>query len=166
MMEKIDLPKATEYTSPNPVTVVCTTKPDGTPNLAPVSWFTVVSFNPPMVCFAMGQRSYTGEMFRANGEAVITVPGSGIAHQVMSCGMRSGRDADKSGAMELTDMPGTSIRIPADSKVAIRVSLVRYEETGDHYLYVCDVEDVMGDEGKDALFAWNGYSKLAPAKRE
>lgn len=163
-MEKITLPKASEYTSPNPVTVVCTTKPDGTPNLAPVSWFTYLSFNPPTVCFAMGQRSCTGELFRASGEAVITVPGEGIADQVARCGMCSGRDTDKSGFMELTDIPGTSIRIPADSKLAIRVSLDRFEETGDHYLYICRVEEVLGDADKRALFAWDGYSRLASAK--
>lgn len=36
-MEKITLPKASQLTSPNPVTLVCTEKPDGTTNLATVS---------------------------------------------------------------------------------------------------------------------------------
>jgi len=36
-MEKINLPKAARLTSPNPVTLVCTEKPDGTTNLAAVS---------------------------------------------------------------------------------------------------------------------------------
>lgn len=42
-MKKISLAKASSYTSPNPVTVVCTTKADGTPNLATVSWWTYLS---------------------------------------------------------------------------------------------------------------------------
>ncbi len=36
-MEKIKLAKASRLTSPNPVTVVCTEKPDGSTNLATVS---------------------------------------------------------------------------------------------------------------------------------
>ena len=45
-MEKITLPKASVLTSPNPVTLVCTQKPDGSTNLATVSWRTYLSFNP------------------------------------------------------------------------------------------------------------------------
>ena len=39
-MKEITLPKASQLTSPDPVTVVCTRKPDGSINLAttPVSW--------------------------------------------------------------------------------------------------------------------------------
>ena len=39
-MKEITLPKASQLTSPNPVTVVCTQKPDGSTNLATVSWWT------------------------------------------------------------------------------------------------------------------------------
>lgn len=52
-MEKIKLAQASRLTSPNPVTVVCTEKPDGCTNLATVSWWTYLSFNPDMVAFAM-----------------------------------------------------------------------------------------------------------------
>ena len=37
-------------------------------------------------------------------------------------------------------------------------------ETGDHYLYICDVEQVYGNEAEEAVFAWNGYSQVRPAK--
>ena len=37
-MDKITLAGAAKITSPNPVTVVCTQKPDGGTNLATVSW--------------------------------------------------------------------------------------------------------------------------------
>ena len=36
-MKEITLPKDSQLTSPNPVTVVCTRKPDGSTNLATVS---------------------------------------------------------------------------------------------------------------------------------
>lgn len=29
----------------------------------------------------------------------------------------------------------------------------------------CDVEKVYGNEAEEALFAWNGYGKIAPAKQ-
>ena len=64
-----------------------------------------------------------------------------------------------------TEKPeGSTIKIPHHTRVAIQCSLKEYHETGDHYLYICDVEQVYGDETEEALFAWNGYSQLSPAK--
>ena len=60
-MKKISLAKASSYTSPNPVTVVCTTKADGSPNLATVSWWTYLSYSPNMVAYAMAKTSYSGD---------------------------------------------------------------------------------------------------------
>ena len=56
------------------------------------------------------------------------------------------------------------LQFPVHSHVAIVCSLKEYPEVGDHYLYICDVEQVYGDESEEALFAWNGYSQLRPAK--
>ena len=59
-MKKMNLPQAAKLTSPNPVAVVCTEKPDGSTNLATVSWWTYLSFNPNMIAYAMAKTSYSG----------------------------------------------------------------------------------------------------------
>jgi len=166
-MEKINLPKAARLTSPNPVSIVCTEKPDGSTNLATVSWWTYLSFNPNMIAYAMAKTSYSGEMVRGNQKVILTIPGAEIAEAVMGCGSTTGRDTNKAErfGIELTSVPGSSIQIPVHSRVAIQCSLRKYHEVGDHYLYICDVEQVYGDESEEALFAWNGYSMVAPAKR-
>lgn len=165
-MKKINLPQASRLTSPNPVTVVCTEKPDGSTNLATVSWWTYLSFNPNMIAYAMAKTSYSGEMVRNNGKVILTIPGAEIADAVMGCGSTTGRDTDKAAKFDiaLTNVEGSSIQIPVHSRVAIVCSLKEYHEVGDHYLYICDVEQVYGDESQEALFAWNGYSQLRPAK--
>jgi len=165
-MEKINLPKAAQLTSPNPVTIVCTEKPDGTTNLATVSWWTYLSFNPNMIAYAMAKTSYSGEMVRNNKKVILTIPGAEIAETVLGCGSTTGRDTDKVQrfGVELAEVEGSSIKIPAHSRVAIQCSLKEYHEVGDHYLYICNVEQVYGDESEEALFAWNGYAKIAPAK--
>lgn len=167
-MEKINLPQAAALTSPNPVTIVCTEKPDGTTNFATVSWWTYLSFNPNMIAYAMAKTSYSGEMVRNNKKVIVTIPGAEIAETVLNYGSTTGRDTDKVGkfGIELAGVEGGSIKIPAHSRVAIQCSLKEYHEVGDHYLYVCDVEQVYGDESEEALFAWNGYAKIAPAKLE
>lgn len=59
-MKEITLPKASQLTSPNPVTLVCTEKEDGTTNLAAVSWWTYLSYNPNMIAYAMAKTSFSG----------------------------------------------------------------------------------------------------------
>ena len=165
-MEQITLPKASQLTSPNPVTVVCTQKPDGSTNLATVSWWTYLSYHPGMIAYAMAKTSYSGEMVREHKKVILTIPGAEIADAVLGCGSTTGRNTDKVSKfeIELAEVEGSSIKIPAHSRVAIVCSLKEYHEVGDHYLYLCDVEQVYGDESEKALFAWNGYSQLRPAK--
>lgn len=166
-MEKISLPKASALTSPNPVTLVCTQKPDGGTNLATVSWWTYLSYNPNMIAYAMAKTSYSGEMVRANKKVILTVPGSAIAQEVMGCGTSTGRDTDKIAKLgiQMQEVPGSEIKIPLHSRLAIQCSLKEFVETGDHYLYICNVEEVYGNEAEEAVFAWDGYAKIAPAKQ-
>ncbi|MCI9483172.1 MAG: flavin reductase family protein [Clostridiaceae bacterium] len=165
-MNKINLPQAARLTSPNPVTVVCTMKPDGSTNLATVSWWTYLSFNPNMIAYAMAKTSYSGEMVRDTQKVILTIPGVEIADAVMGCGSTTGRDTDKVEKfdIELAEIEGSSIKIPVHSRVAIQCSLKEFREVGDHYLYICNVEQVYGNEAEEALFAWNGYSQLRSAR--
>ena len=94
-MEKINLPKASKITSPNPVALVCINKPDGETNVTAVSWYTYLSYNPSMIAYAMAKSSYSGELVRENKKVIITIPSENIKEIVMKCGMHSGRDTDK-----------------------------------------------------------------------
>lgn len=164
-MKKINLAEATKFTSPNPLTLVCTNKPDGTTNVAPVSFVSYLSFSPAMLGFAMGKGSYSGQRMRETGKAVVTVPSLSLAETVMGCGSTSGQDVDKveKFGIELTEINGSDVKIPADTKLAFVVTLDKAVEIGDHYLYICNIDGIYGDEEKEGLFAWNGYAKVAPA---
>lgn len=165
-MNKINLPQAAKLTSPNPVSLVCTQKPDGLTNLATVSWWTYLSFNPNMIAYAMAKTSYSGEMVQNSRKVILTIPGAELSEAVMGCGSTTGRNTDKVAkfGIELAEVEGSSIKVPVHSRVAIVCSLKEFYETGDHYLYICDVEQVYGNEAEEAVFAWNGYSQVRPAK--
>ena len=141
-------------------------KPDGSTNLATVSWWTYLSFNPNMIAYAMAKTSYSGEMVRDTHKVILTIPGVEIADAVMGCGSTTGRNTDKAEKfnIDLTEIEGSSIKIPVHSRVAIQCSLKEFYEVGDHYLYICNVEQVYGNEAEEALFAWDGYSQLRSAK--
>ena len=90
-----------------------------------------------------------------------------MSEAVMGCGSTTGRDTDKAEkfGIELAEVENSPIKIPVHSRVAIQCSLKEYHEVGDHYLYICDVEQVYGNADEEALFSWNGYGKVAPAKQ-
>lgn len=66
--------------------------------------------------------------------------------------------------IKLESIDNCDIKIPVNSKVAIELTLKEYIEVGDHYLYICNVDNVYADPNKKALFAWNGYSKIKIAE--
>lgn len=119
-----------------------------------------------MIAYAMAKSSFSGERVRQTRKVILTVPAAEIAEAVMGCGTTTGRDTDKVSKFDiaLATVEGSSIKIPVPSRVAILCSLKEYHEVGDHYLYICDVDQVYGDAEKEALFAWNGYAELRPAK--
>ncbi|WP_294446027.1 flavin reductase family protein [uncultured Mailhella sp.] len=166
-MKALSLIGAAKFTSPNPVSLVCSKTPSGDTNLATVSWWTYLSLNPEIIGFAMMKTSYTGEQVRETKKVVLTIPGEALARQVMQCGSSTGRTRNKAKefSIALKDLPGCDIQIPEHSAVAIECSLREFIDVGDHYLYICHVKNVYADDGETPLFAWNGYSEIAPAKR-
>ena len=165
-MNEIHLAQAAKLTSPNPISLICTKRPDGGTNLAPVSWWTYLSYKPGMIGYAMSQKSYSGECVRETGSVVLTVPGASLARQAMQCGGVSGRTVDKAAqfGIDLTPLCGTDIRIPVHTRLAISCRLKEYHAVGDHNLYICEVLKVHADETEQALFAWDGYASLHPAQ--
>ena len=166
-MDKISLPKASTLTSPNPVALVCTTKKDNHTNLATVSWWTYLSFNPEMIAFAMMKSSYSGEMVREHRKVILSIPGTDLSQTVIKCGSHSGRNIDKVKEfnIQMQSIPNADIQIPLHSKLAICCSLKDYVEVGDHYLYICNVENVYANDTETAVYAWNGYAEIRPANK-
>ena len=166
-MNSINIQDIPKFTSPNPVSLVCTELPDGGTNLAAISWWTFVSFEPPLIGIAMSKPGYSGERLRETGRCLLTVPSAEIATPAFRCGTVSGRDKNKAAefGIELQAVAGSKIQAPVHSRLIVDCALERHIETGDHYFYICRPERAFADAGKAGLFAWNGYGRLAPAAR-
>ena len=167
-MKEINIGQATAVTSPDPLVLVYTAKEDGSVNMAPVSFFMYASFDPPMLAFAMGKAANSGENIRRTGKAVLVAPGVSLKDAVMVYGSTSGRETDKLKEMPiaLQSIQGSDIPIPEDARIAFVVSLAQTIDAGDHYLYLCNIDKMAADETKEALFAWDGYAKVAPAQEK
>lgn len=166
-MNEINFPQMTGLTSPNPLTLVCTKKSDGSTNLSTISWWMPLSFNPNLFAVAINHGSHGGERLRETGEAVLVIPAVGSESFIFGCGSKNGKAVNKAQefGIELKPLDGTDIQIPVHSTAAVIGKLVRYEETGDHNLYIMEVQKVYGDEAETPLFAWKGYAEVNTAVR-
>lgn len=124
-MQRINLFEASKLTSPNPVSLVCTEKLDGSTNIATVSWWTYLSYNPNMIALAMAETSFSGEMVRNNKKLILTIPGAPLAEIVMNCGITTGRRTAKVAEfdIELEEIENSTIKIPTHSCVAIQATM-------------------------------------------
>ena len=120
-MKELNIMEATVLTSPNPLTLICSKKEDGSTNLAPICFVSYLSFNPPMVGFATGKQSHTGKQVRETGKVIVTVPGESLAQTVMACGASTGAKTDKVAAnnIEMMAVEGSDIQIPVDTRLAM-----------------------------------------------
>lgn len=164
-MKALNIMEATVYTSPNPLTLICSQNEDGTTNLAPICFVSYLSFNPPMVGFATGKQSHTGKRVRETSKVIVTVPGENLAGVVMACGSSTGAKVNKvaENNIEMKSVEDSDIQIPADTKLAMVATLQEAVEVGNHILHICQVDKFLGNEDKKGLYAWNGFGKVAPA---
>ena len=146
-MTQIKIAQAPVYTSPNPMTFICSKKANGKTNMATLAFWTYASTNPGKVVFSLNKGAYTLELLAKNNEVVIAVPGAELAEALIACGTSSGRDTDKVEKFNIAmqKLDGTEICVPE---------------------LTCDVTTVYADDSVEAVFGWNGYAELAPAQKK
>lgn len=167
-MNLIKIAQAPVYTSPNPMTFICSKKADGKTNMATLSFWTYASTNPGKVVFSLNKGAYTLELLAKNNEVVIAVPGAELAGALIACGTSSGRDTDKVEKFNIAmqKLDGTEICVPELTRLAIVAKVNSTVDADDHILHICDVTTVYADDSVEAVFSWNGYAELAPAQKK
>ena len=113
MTKKREFPLAQVYglLEPGPVVLV-TTAHAGRTNVMPMSWHTMMEFDPPLVGCVISNRNHTFETLRATGECVINLPTVELAKKVVACGNASGQSVDKFKAFDLTPAAGAVVKAP------------------------------------------------------
>lgn len=96
---------------PGPVVLVSTVR-DGRPNVMPMSWHTMMEFEPPLVGCVMSDRNYSFGSLVASRECGINIPTVELASKVVKCGNASGRTVDKLAKFGLTAVPASAIAAP------------------------------------------------------
>lgn len=118
---------------PRPIAFVSSVSPAGVLNLAPFSFFTAVSANPPVVCFSPmirgsdGNRKDTLANIEATKEFVINIVSEDFAQQMNLCSGEYPPDVDEFAISGLTPLPSDVVKPPRvkESKVNMECRLVQ-----------------------------------------
>jgi flavin reductase (DIM6/NTAB) family NADH-FMN oxidoreductase RutF len=119
---------------PRPIAWVSSVDAEGVPNLAPFSFFTVASANPPVLCFCPSMREAknglratkdTLENIRATGEFVVNIVSEETVEAMNQTAAQLPSDEDEFVHAGLTPVPGEQVRAPrvAEAKVQMECRL-------------------------------------------
>ena len=158
-MRKATIMEALESTAPQPVSLICTPRPDGGTNLAPVAWWTYLESEPPIIGFSMAKESYTCELVSNTGKVAVCLPSESIADQVLECGGVSGRDVDKA-AKHGIELTGKSIKYPVHSRLVFVCNVGQKVIVGDCVFFICNVDEILLDENQRHIYTMNGSQGL------
>lgn len=105
------LSKVYRLIEPGPV-VLLTTARAGRPNVMPMSWLTMMEFEPPLVGCVLSDRNHSFAALKATRECVLNIPTVELAAKVVACGNVSGRRTDKFASIGLTPTPASRVASP------------------------------------------------------
>ena len=159
---------------PRPIAWTSTLSADGIPNLAPFSFFTVASRNPPMLCISVGPRTDdepgskdTLANVKDTGEFVVnivSVPLSNAMHESSGSHPPEADEFEKAG---LTPAPCEVVKAPrvGEAGVSMECILDRVLELGSDHLII---GHMVRFHVRDELYTDNGridVAKLQPLGR-
>ena len=118
---------------PRPIAFVSTVSPDGIRNLAPFSFFTGISANPPVICFSPmirgsdGSRKDTLNNIEATGEFVVNVVSEDFAEKMNACSGEYPPEVDEFELSGLTAAPSDLVKPPRvkESRVNMECRLIQ-----------------------------------------
>jgi len=118
---------------PRPIAFVSTVSPEGVRNLAPFSFFTGISANPPVICFSPmvrasdGARKDTLRNIEATGEFVVNVVSEDFAEAMNACSAEFPPQVDEFAESGLTALPSDLVKPPrvGESRVQMECRLVQ-----------------------------------------
>jgi flavin reductase (DIM6/NTAB) family NADH-FMN oxidoreductase RutF len=92
--------------------IMVTTSRRGKHNVMPMSWHTMMEFEPPLVGLIIGDANDSFGLIKATKECVINIPTVEIAKKVVACGKIHGAKTDKFEKFNLTPKPASKVKAP------------------------------------------------------
>jgi flavin reductase (DIM6/NTAB) family NADH-FMN oxidoreductase RutF len=125
---------------PGPV-VLLTTSHKARANVMPMSWHTMLEFEPPLVGCVVSDRNFSFAALKATRECVINIPTAEMAKVVVKCGNTSGKRVDKFTEFGLTAVPASQVAAPlvAECYANLECRVVDTRMVSKYSLFVLEV---------------------------
>lgn len=158
----------TSLVVPRPIAWVSTLSADGVPNLAPHSFFTVASTNPPVIAFTSISEKDTVRNVRATGRFTVSMVTHGNWPQANATSCNCPPEVDEFAETGTAAEPGDTHDVPrpADSPAHLECTLREVIEVGNCFMVLGDVqafvvdENVLDETGRPSAIAMAPMSKL------
>jgi flavin reductase (DIM6/NTAB) family NADH-FMN oxidoreductase RutF len=100
-----------------------------------------------MLSISVRKERYSYDIIRESGEFAVNLVNRDLVRAADYCGVKSGRDVDKFGEMELTPMQSQRIAAPgiAESPVCLECRVVKQLPLGSHDLFLAEILTVSVD---------------------
>ncbi len=148
---KVESKKYHKLLGPRLTVCVSTLSPEGTPNVAPYSFVTPLSFKPPLLGFSTGGQKDTFLNAVQSKEFVIAPLTSDWAEKGIRSEISLSREQSEFDRVGLTPSESKAVSPPSIREAPINIECKYWDhfETGDHFLVVGEVVHIAADQ--DAL---------------
>jgi flavin reductase (DIM6/NTAB) family NADH-FMN oxidoreductase RutF len=160
--EKVRLSSDKHAWHPSPllgqVVLVTTLNEDGTSNIAPKSWISMMAFHPPILALGCNLQHWTARNVLRSGEFVVNVPGAELAETVWRLSdLPHPRPIEAAG---LTPAPAAVVAPPRvdECRAHLECVLDRHLTYGDEVVLLARILDVSVD--REATTSADPYSYL------
>lgn len=149
MKKVFPLSKVYTLLEPGPVILVSTAL-KGRNNVMPMSWHTMIDFNPPLVGCVISDRNYTFGVLKKTKECVINIPTAELAKKTVACGNVSGAKKDKFAAFGLTPRAASAVKAPLIEEccASLECRLKDAGMAGKYNLFILEVVKAWVDASK------------------
>ncbi len=136
--------KAGNMLYPLPAVMVSCKRPGQRPNIITVAWTGTVCSEPPMVSVSVRKERFSHDIIEETGEFVINLVTKDLLFAADYCGVRSGRDIDKFGEMDLTPLASKYIDAPGieQSPVNLECKVTDMIPLGSHDMFLAEILSV------------------------
>lgn len=124
--------------------VLLTAKHEDKESIMPAAWCFPLSADPPMFGVSVAKKRFTYSLVKESGKFAINIPTPEMKDGIVKCGTTSGRDTDKFSETGWKKEEGKlGIPLVGECSASVECILEREIETGDHFILVGKVENVI-----------------------
>jgi flavin reductase (DIM6/NTAB) family NADH-FMN oxidoreductase RutF len=147
---------------PVPAVLVSCRDKQGNDNVLTIAWVGTVCSDPAMLSISVRKERHSYPMIKESGEFVVNLTTKALLEATDYCGVKSGRDEDKFGAMHLTKGAAEKVNAPIimESPVNIECKVKQVLELGSHDMFIAEVVNV---QISDELLDKNGRFNMEAA---